>query len=111
MLREICTALQTEDPGAQASCTGSRQQGDQTLLFQFQGGTGTQPKVPSGGILMDRSGNIFGTTLAGGKGNCLFGSGCGTVYKLDTARVLRVLHNFNGGVGGSEPAGPLVQDA
>ena len=60
---------------------------------------------------MDKAGNIFGTSLAGGKGTCLFGSGCGTVYKLDTARVLRVLHNFNGGAGGSEPAGPLVQDA
>jgi uncharacterized repeat protein (TIGR03803 family) len=98
-------------PGGAGVLYRVSQQGDQTLLFQFQGGKGTQPKVPWGGILMDKSGNIFGTTLAGGKGNCLFGSGCGTVYKLDTAGVLRVLHNFNGGVGGSEPAGPLVQDA
>ena len=98
-------------PGGAGVLYRLSQQGDQTLLFQFQGGAGTQPKVPSGGLLMDKAGNIFGTTLAGGKGTCLFGSGCGTVYKLDTARVLHVLHNFNGGAGGSEPAGPLVQDA
>jgi uncharacterized repeat protein (TIGR03803 family) len=98
-------------PGGAGVVFRLSQQGEETLLFQFQGGSGTQPKVPSGGIVMDKAGNIFGTTLAGGKGNCLFGSGCGTIFRLDPAGALRVLHNFNGGPGGSEPLGPLVQDA
>jgi uncharacterized repeat protein (TIGR03803 family) len=98
-------------PGGAGVVFRLSQQGEETLLFEFQGGSGPQPKVPSGWILMDKTGNIFGTTLAGGRGNCLFGSGCGTVFRLDPAGALRVLHNFNGGPGGGEPLGPLVQDA
>src|SRR6516225_2650812 len=83
--------------------------GDQTLLFSFQGGTGRNTRVPSGGLFMDKSGNIFGTTLFGGNGTCQFG--CGTIYRLDTAGTLRVLHSFSGGSDGSQPFGPLVRDA
>ena len=83
--------------------------GDQTLLHSFQGGTGRNARVPSGGLFMDKSGNIFGTTLFGGNGTCQFG--CGTIYRLDTAGTLRVLHSFSGGSDGSQPFGPLVRDA
>ena len=83
--------------------------GDQTLLHSFQGGTGRNARVPSGGLFMDKSGNIFGTTLFGGNGTCQFG--CGTIYRLDTAGTLRVLHSFSGGSDGSQPFGPLIQDA
>jgi len=83
--------------------------GDQTLLFSFQGGTGRNARVPSGGLFLDKSGNIFGTTLFGGNGTCQFG--CGTIYRLDTAGTLRVLHSFSGGSDGSKPFGPLVRDA
>jgi len=32
---------------------------------------------------MDRVGNLYGTTLGGGKGNdCSYYKGCGTVFKL-----------------------------
>jgi len=83
--------------------------GQQTLLFSFQGGTGRNARVPSGGLFMRKSGNTFGTTLFGGNGTCQFG--CGTIYQLDTAGTLRVLHSFSGGSDGSQPFGPLIQDA
>jgi uncharacterized repeat protein (TIGR03803 family) len=86
--------------------------GEQTLLHSFQGGFNLKPKVPTGGILMDNSGNIFGTTLSGGNALGQFGCnqfGCGTVFRLDTAGTLHVLHKFIGS-DGTQPFGPLVQD-
>ena len=95
-------------PGGAGIIYKISQQGDQRLLFSFQGGTGRNARVPSGGPVMDKAGNIFGTTLFGGNGPCQFG--CGSVYRLDTAGTLRVLHNFNGTSDGSQPFGPLVRD-
>ena len=95
-------------PGGAGIIYKISQQGDQRLLFSFQGGTGRNARVPSGGPIADKGGNIFGTTLFGGNGPCQFG--CGSVYRLDTAGTLRVLHNFNGTSDGSKPAGPLVRD-
>jgi uncharacterized repeat protein (TIGR03803 family) len=82
--------------------------GEQTLLHSFQGGFNLKPKGPTGGILMDKSGNIFGTTLFGGSSNCELG--CGTVFRLDPTGQLHVLHEFTG-PDGDQPFGPLVQDA
>src|SRR5205823_7572313 len=86
--------------------------GEQTLLHSFQGGFNLRPKVPTGGILMDKSGNIFGTTLFGGNGLRRFGCsqfGCGTIFRLDKDGTLHVLHKFIG-TDGTQPFGPLVQD-
>ena len=85
------------------------QDGQETHLFDFQGGLGTNARVPSGGLLMDKLGNSFGTTLFGGKGSCTFG--CGTVFRLDSAGTLHVRYRFSGGVDGSKPFGPLIRDA
>ena len=84
--------------------------GDQKVLFAFQGGLDNHnPKVPTGGLFMDRSGNIYGTTLFGGTGgNCHLD--CGTIFRLDTAGHLQVLYAFTGGNDGSQPFGPLVHD-
>jgi uncharacterized repeat protein (TIGR03803 family) len=82
-------------------------QGEQTILHAFQLDPQGGPVIPTGGLLMDKSGNLFGTTLAGGKCS----SGCGTVFRLDPAGKLRLLYRFTGGSDGSEPFGPLVQDA
>lgn len=83
--------------------------GEQELLLAFQGSTGRNARVPSGGIRRDKFGNIFGTTLFGGTGRCQFG--CGSVFRLDTAGALHVLYTFSGGADGSKPFGPLLQDA
>jgi uncharacterized repeat protein (TIGR03803 family) len=82
-------------------------QGKQTILHAFQLGPKDSPVVPTGGLFMDKSGNLFGTTFSGGKCS----SGCGTIFRLDPAGKLRLLYKFTGGSDGSEPFGPLVQDA
>ena len=83
--------------------------GTEATLFNFTGGLDNlAPKVPTGGVFMDKVGNIFGTTLFGGSGKCQFG--CGTIFRLDTAGILHVLHKLNGNTEGSQPFGPFVQD-
>jgi uncharacterized repeat protein (TIGR03803 family) len=67
--------------------------------------------APLGGLLMDSAGNLYGTTLQGGKyGGCQGLVGCGTVFKLDTNRVETVLHNFNGSDGAGSSA-TLIMNA
>lgn len=84
--------------------------GKESTLFNFQGCLSCRsPRVPTGGIVMDKLGNIYGTTEFGGNGNC--DSGCGTIFKLDTAGNLHVLHEFSGGADGNAPFGPLAPDA
>lgn len=86
------------------------QQGEENILFAFPGGLFNPiPGVPTGGIFRDGSGNIFGATFFGGHGNCQFS--CGSIFRVDTAGQLHVLHNFSGGADGSKPFGPFVQDA
>ena len=103
-----------EGPGGAGVVFKLSPEGEQTLLHAFQGGLNRNPRVPTGGILTDESGSIFGTTLFGGNGNCPRGSldfGCGTVFRLDPAGELDVLYEFTGGSDGGQPFGPLVQDA
>jgi len=53
--------------------------GTETVLHSF---TGTDGELPNGPI-MDGAGNLYGTTLGGGKGaGCSTYHGCGTVFKL-----------------------------
>lgn len=83
--------------------------GEETTLFNFQGGLDNfAPKEPTGGLFRDKLGNLFGTTLFGGKANCQLG--CGTIFRLDAAGKLHVLYKFTGGSDGSQPFGPLVPD-
>jgi len=83
--------------------------GHLTVLHSFSGGTAGL--APSGGLVRDAAGNLYGTTGAGGDLNCNFGEGCGTVFKLDTADDEIVLQAFPGGADGSAPDGGVVLDA
>jgi uncharacterized repeat protein (TIGR03803 family) len=96
-------------PGGAGVVFKISQDGTETLLEAFQGGLGRNARVPSGGVLRDKVGNIFGTTLAGGNGTCFLG--CGSVYRLDSTGALHIRHFFSGGADGSQPFGPLVRDA
>ena len=64
------------------------------MLYRFTGGAdGGQPGGAD--LTFDAAGNIYGTTLAGGTGDCQ--GGCGTVYKLSQSGggwTESVLHNF-----------------
>jgi uncharacterized repeat protein (TIGR03803 family) len=98
-----------EGPGGAGIVYKLSPEGKQTILFAFQGCLFChRPRVPQGALFMDKAGNLYGTTVFGGKGKCQ--SGCGTIYRLDPAGKLHVLYEFSGGADGSVPVGPLVPD-
>jgi hypothetical protein len=89
----------------------------ETILHKFDG-TGKDGCNPSGRLIFDQAGDLFGGTYVGGGGvsNLLFCSnGCGTTYKLHLADgkwTESVLHRFTGkGTDGENPSGSLAFDA
>jgi hypothetical protein len=66
---------------------------------------------PAGGLIMDASGNLYGTTYGGGQGN----NGVGTVFELVNSSgtyTETILHNFmNNGVDGYNPTAGVIMDA
>ncbi len=89
--------------------------GAETILYSFKGGT-TDGAYPSGGLVRDPAGNLYGATLEGGSDrSCLlshYNGGCGTVFELTAADEESVLYSFKGGpADGSFPTAPLVRDS
>ena len=85
------------------------------VLYSFAGYP-TDGGGPGAGLLMDASGNLYGTTSYGGNVNgakCARSGyvGCGTVFKLDANGVEAPLHNFTGGGDGATPRSNLIMDA
>jgi len=96
----------------------------ETVLYSFQGGN--DGYVPTGDLIFDKAGNLYGATLfGGGKGtncNSLYGGNCGTIFELSPPRTQggawteKVLHSFAGtepwsiAGDGAEPYGSLVLD-
>jgi len=60
---------------------------------------------PYGGLIQDLKGNLYGTTSFGGT------SRFGTIFKLDKAGKLTVLHNCAGTKDGGAPLAGLVHDS
>jgi hypothetical protein len=71
---------------------------------------------PGGGVILDSSGNLYGTTAVGGNYTCIseFNDGCGVVYKLEPPLTEGapwreiVLHSFTGGSDGVQPEAGLI---
>jgi uncharacterized repeat protein (TIGR03803 family) len=61
-------------------------------------------------LLRDSDGTLYGTSYYGGGRGC-GGSGCGTVFKVDSAGNETVLHRFSGGLDGGWPVAGLARDA
>jgi uncharacterized repeat protein (TIGR03803 family) len=76
--------------------------GNLTVLHIFGGNDGLNPVA---GLIMDSSGNLYGTTAYGGA------NGAGTVFKIDPSGTETVLHSFNSSVDGGYPYGGLVMDS
>ncbi len=74
-----------------------------TILHSFQGFP-SDGGNPAGGLILDSSGNLYGTTPVGGSSNC------GTLFEVTPAGVETVLHNFTG-TDGCDPHGSLLRNA
>ncbi len=81
--------------------------GTLTVLHSFTGGS--DGATPVAGLIVDSSGNLYGTTPQGGVGSCT--RGCGVVFKLSPNGTETVLYSFTGGSDGSGPAGGLITDS
>ncbi|HLY06343.1 MAG TPA: choice-of-anchor tandem repeat GloVer-containing protein [Rhizomicrobium sp.] len=81
--------------------------GTETVLHAFAGGS--DGANPWWGPVMDKHGNLYGATYAGG-GSAVCSGGCGTVYKIDSAGNESVIFAFPGGSGGAFPQTSLVMD-
>lgn len=79
----------------------------ETILYRFQ--SGSDGMEPRGGLVMDDSGDLFGTTYSGGM-KCRFG--CGTVFEIAAGNHEEtVLYRFRGGRDGRGPEGELSMDS
>jgi len=80
----------------------------ETILYNFPN-TQTNGGGPVGGLVFDRSGNLYGTTSGGGDTGC----SCGVVFKLTPGSngkwTYTVLHRFTGNDGWS-PQATLIFD-
>jgi uncharacterized repeat protein (TIGR03803 family) len=86
------------------------------VLYSFK--SGTDGNFPSGALVFDTAGNLYGTTVNGGSsGTCLYGqgTGCGIVFQLKPNQsgnwTENVLHRFQGGSDGANPNGSPIFDS
>ncbi len=83
----------------------------ETILYTFTGGA--DGGLPKAGLVLDASGNFYGTTYAGGNPTCN-GSSCGVVFELSPTNgrwTETVLYRFTGGNDGASPMGGVIADS
>jgi uncharacterized repeat protein (TIGR03803 family) len=76
--------------------------GAETILHNF--GNSPDGSYPTAGVVLDKAGNLYGTTFHGGNGF----PGSGVAYKVDTAGNETILYTFSGGFDGQSPASGLI---
>jgi uncharacterized repeat protein (TIGR03803 family) len=89
------------------------------VLYSFQGGT-NDGSVPTGGVVFDPQGNLYGATTDGGPATCKpIGGACGTVFQLSPPPQVggswteTLIYQFQGkgSNDASVPNGGLIRDA
>jgi uncharacterized repeat protein (TIGR03803 family) len=82
--------------------------GTETLLHKFSGGSdGTGPEA---GLIIDKKGDLYGTTSWGGSAHC-GNTGCGTVFEITAKGEEKVLYAFQSSRGRYPPWGSLLLGA
>lgn len=85
--------------------------GEEVVLYSF--GNWKNERYPQGGVIEDKAGNLYGTTV--GLGNtsieCKFYEKCGTVFKLHPNGTLITLYRFTNSGDGAFPEDSLIFDA
>ena len=79
--------------------------GKETILYNFPGGSSAPNGAVPNAIVLDATGDIYGTTGYGGTASW------GTVFKLDNKGNYSILHSFTYGADGGTPTGALVLDS
>ena len=83
--------------------------GKTTVLYGFTGGA--DGGTPSGSLIEDADGNLYGATFWGGNLSGCLTNGCGVLFKLDRFGSETVLYTFSGKADGANPNGGLIRDA
>jgi len=68
---------------------------------------------PSGGVVLDSSGNLYGVTRYGGLANGCYGTGCGIVFEISpvgSGWTEKILYTFQGTNDSGNPVGGLAFD-
>jgi uncharacterized repeat protein (TIGR03803 family) len=84
------------------------QAGKFTNMHTFSGGE--DGRQPTGRVVLDADGNLYGVTPGGGGNTCFGGTQCGVVFKIAPDKTESVLYNFKGGSDGASPYGELIAD-
>ena len=88
---------------------GGKRTWSETILYSFKGSGSGDAAFPSGELVSDASGNLYGATLLGGVNNL------GAVFQLSPPAVQgdpwteTIIYSFSG-TDGTLPAGPLLLD-
>jgi len=80
--------------------------GAETVRHNFEGGPG-DGQGPNAGLILDKLGNLYGTTTGGGASGA-GGYGWGTIFKIAPNGIVTVLYSFTGGADGGYPTSDLV---
>jgi uncharacterized repeat protein (TIGR03803 family) len=78
--------------------------GREAVLYRFKNSDGPDGGAPSGSLVRDAQGNLYGTTTGGGTYDR------GAVFKVDPAGNETVLYSFTDGPDGGIPQSGLIRD-
>lgn len=84
--------------------------GNESILYSFGSfDSGLSDGMPNSGVILDRAGNLYGTTPMGGTGDGCGDDGCGVIYRIAPDGTETTLVSLTARDGGN-PAGSLYRD-